>query len=150
MSTNTRYTVALHILTWLAFVARKHDHFVTSERIAVSVNTNPVFIRRILGMLHKANLVIVQHGGVGGGWKLKRAPEEITLLDVYLAIEKNKLFAMHHSDPNAECPVGRWFQPALDNFYGKAEAALKDQLSQSTIADLLEETLAYPSGKPQQ
>jgi hypothetical protein len=50
MSANSRFTVALHILTWMVLVARQRE-IVTSDQIAASVNTNPVFIRRILGLL---------------------------------------------------------------------------------------------------
>jgi Rrf2 family protein len=139
MSANTRFTVALHILTWVALAARKRE-IVTSDEIAGSVNTNPVFIRRILGLLEKAHLVIVQHG-TGAGWKLARAPEEISLLDVYQAIEQTSLFEMHHSQPNQDCPVGKGIQPALKRFYEDAESALKQRFAQSTVADVLRETL---------
>ncbi|GHO72696.1 hypothetical protein KSD_04670 [Ktedonobacter sp. SOSP1-85] len=60
MSANSRFTVALHTLSWMALVARQRE-IVTSDQIAASVNTNPVVIRRILGLLEKAHLVIVQH-----------------------------------------------------------------------------------------
>ena len=145
MSANSRFTVALHILTWMALVARKRE-IVTSDQIAASVNTNPVFIRRILGLLDKAHLVIVQHG-TGAGWKLARTPDTISLLDVYQAIEQQPLFELHHSLPNQTCPVGKGIQPALKHFYGDAEAAMKQQLAQVTVADVLNETLT-PSPQP--
>lgn len=140
MSANSRFTVALHILTWMALVARQRE-IVTSDQIAGSVNTNPVFIRRILGLLDKAHLVIVQHG-TGAGWKLARTPDTISLLDVYQAVEQAPLFEMHHSQPNQTCPVGRGIQPALKGFYEDADSALRQQLAQSTVADVLRETLA--------
>jgi Rrf2 family protein len=139
MSANSRYTVALHILTWMALVAAKRE-IVTSDQIAGSVNTNPVFIRRILGLLEKAHLVIVQHG-TGAGWKLARKPEAISLLDVYQAVEQTPLFELHHSQPNQTCPVGRGIQPALKRFYEEGENALKQQFAQATVADVLRETL---------
>jgi DNA-binding IscR family transcriptional regulator len=52
MSANTHFTVALHIVTWMALASQQVE-IVTSDQIAESVNTNPVFIRRILGRLHK-------------------------------------------------------------------------------------------------
>ncbi|GHO51069.1 Rrf2 family transcriptional regulator [Ktedonospora formicarum] len=107
MSANSRFTVALHTLSWMALVARQRE-IVTSDQIAASVNTNPVVIRRILGVLEKAHLVIVQHG-TGAGWKLARTPEAISLLDVYQAVEQSQLFELHHSQPNQACPVGKVF-----------------------------------------
>lgn len=123
------------------------DEFVPSDRIAASVNTSPVFIRRILGVLGKAGLVIVQRGGTRPGWKLARNPEKITLLDVYEAIVQKPLFELHHSSPNPRCIVGKGIQPALNQIYGNAEAAMKQQLAQVTISDLLKETIAQSSGK---
>lgn len=103
MSANSRMTIATHVLTWMS-LDRKNNEVATSERIAGSVNTNPVVIRRCLGDLRKAGLVGSR--GAGAGWILKREPEEITLLEVYLAVEGEGPFAMHHTPPNADCPVG--------------------------------------------
>ena len=141
MAVVSRYTVALHILTWMAQVAKKKPDSVTSNQIAASVNTNPVFIRRILTLLRNANLVTVQHGA-GVGWNLAKAPDEITLRDVYEAVERKPLFELHHSAPNPACPIGRGIRSALNEFYGKAELAMKQELSRATIADLLERTIA--------
>jgi Rrf2 family protein len=143
MRSSSRFTIALHILTWMALVAQKQK-IVTSDQIAASVNTNPVFIRRILGLLEKAQLVIVQHG-TGAGWRMARSPEAISLLDVYQAVEQTPLFEMHHSQPNQACPVGRGIQPALKRFYEEAENALRQQLAQATVAQVLLETLAPSS-----
>lgn len=143
MHSSSRFTIALHILTWMAMVAQKQK-IVTSDQIAASVNTNPVFIRRILGLLEKAQLVIVQHG-TGAGWRMARSPEAISLLDVYQAVEQTPLFEMHYSQPNQACPVGRGIQPALKRFYEEAENALKQQLAQTTVAQVLLETLAPSS-----
>lgn len=142
MAVISRYTVALHILTWMALVAKKRPDPVTSDQIAASVNTNPVFIRRILGQLGKARLVTVQRGA-GGGWNLSMDPQDITLLDVYQAVEKKSLFELHHGVPNPSCPVGRGIQPALSQFYGNAESAMKAQLSKASIADLLTVTMTH-------
>jgi Rrf2 family protein len=143
MHSSSRFTIALHILTWMALVAQKQK-IVTSDQIAASVNTNPVFIRRILGLLEKAQLVIVQHG-TGAGWRMARSPEAISLLDVYQAVEQTPLFEMHYSQPNQACPVGRGIQPALKRFYEEAENALKQRFAQTTVAQVLLETLAPAS-----
>lgn len=140
MSGNSHFTVALHILTWMALASQTQE-MMTSDQIASSVNTNPVFIRRILGLLHKAHLVTVQRGA-GAGWQLARLPEQISLLDVYEAVEPGPLFEMHHAQPNQLCRVGFGIQPALHRFYDTAEASLKRELAESTVADVLAETLA--------
>ncbi|GHO87594.1 hypothetical protein [Dictyobacter formicarum] len=45
--------------------------------------------------------------------------------------------------PKPQPGVGRGIQTALKHFYGEAEDALKQRLAQTTVADLLEETLQY-------
>jgi DNA-binding IscR family transcriptional regulator len=54
----------------------------TFEQIAGSVNTNPVVIRRLLGLLHEDGIV-ESKVGVVVGWRLKVELKRITLLDVY-------------------------------------------------------------------
>jgi Rrf2 family protein len=133
MANNSQFAVAIHILTMLAGVK---DVPMTSERMAGSVNTNPVFIRRILGLLSRAGLVVSQ-SGVGGGWRLLRTPETITLLDVYRAVDERHLVAYSHSVPNPECLVGRNIQRTLNHYFGEAEQAFKQSLAQRTIVDVL-------------
>ena len=138
MTTSSRFTVALHILTLLAHAG---EEALTSEYVAGSVNTHPVVIRRLLALLRTARLVTSQ-GGTGGGWRLARAARGITLRDVYRAVEGGALFAPHAAEPNARCPVGGHIQEALSSRFRTAEVALEDDLARSTVADLLQDVRA--------
>jgi len=140
MAANSRLTVAVHALAWLALAQRRGTDRLTSDQVAASVNTNPVIIRRSLGELNRAGLVRVRRGA-GAGWSLSRPPERITLLDVYDAVEREPLFALHHTEPNLQCPVGRGIRPALGEVYGSVEAELRRALARTSVADVLEETL---------
>ncbi|WP_067175223.1 Rrf2 family transcriptional regulator [Microtetraspora niveoalba] len=140
MAGNSRLTIATHVLTWMALARRRGLDLLTSDQVAASVNTNPVIIRRSLGDLRRAGLVEVRRGA-GAGWILARAPEEITLLDVYDAVERQPLFAMHHTEPNLECPVGKGIRPALGHAYDGVEEALRHELRRTSIADVLRRTL---------
>lgn len=140
MAANSRLTIAVHALAWMALAQRRGQAVLTSDQVAASVNTNPVIIRRSLGDLRRAGLVESRRGA-GAGWTLSRPPEEITLLDVYRAVEPEPLFAMHHSEPNLECPVGKGIQPALGLVYDGAEQALRRELGLTSIADVLRQTL---------
>jgi Rrf2 family protein len=140
VAANSRLTIAVHALAWMGLAQRRGHAYLTSDEVAASVNTNPVIIRRSLGDLRRAGLVEVRHGA-GAGWTLARAPEAITVLDVYDAVEPEPLFAMHHSEPNLECPVGRGIRPALGHVYEGAEHALRRELERTSIADVLRRTL---------
>lgn len=140
MAANSRLTIAVHVLAWMALAQRRGQDLLTSDQVAASVNTNPVIIRRSLGDLRRAGLVQVRHGP-GAGWSLARAPQEISLLDVYNAVEQEPLFGMHRTEPNLECPVGRGIRPTLEDVYGGVERALRSQLRRTSIADVLRQTL---------
>jgi Rrf2 family protein len=99
------------------------------------VNTNPAFVRRLLGALAKAGLAESQMGQ-GGGALLARPEEKITLLDVYRAVEDQNLFALHRGGPNLECPIGRNITPILEAEIAGAANALERSLASTTIADI--------------
>jgi Rrf2 family protein len=133
MSTiSSRVAVAVHVLAYLAW---RREEPVTSERIASSVNTNPVVVRRIVGALRNAGLVSVQPG-VGGGAQLAREPDRITMLDVYRAVEeKEDLFALH-ADPCRSCDIGSNIRQVLQGVFCRAHHAMQDVLADVTIADV--------------
>lgn len=138
VNTNTRFTVAVHALSLLAL---NKNEPITSDYIAGSVNTNPVVIRRILANLRTARLVTSQPG-VGGGWELVRDPNFITLLDVYSVMEQDSLFSFHSQPPNPDCPVGRNIQRALLEFFDQAQAAMEQELAQTTVAEVLRSVMS--------
>jgi Rrf2 family protein len=140
VSANNRLTMAVHTLVWIVMRAQESDELATSEQVAGSVNTNPVVIRRILSQLKAAGLVESRRG-VGAGWYLIKEPAEITLQDVYEAVEPGNLFALHATEPNQECPVGRGIQPALTTLYDRADQALREELATTTVADVLDDVV---------
>jgi DNA-binding IscR family transcriptional regulator len=133
-------TIAVHALAWMALAQRRGQEVLTSDQVAASVNTNPVILRRSLGDLGRAGLVRVRHGA-GAGWSLARAPEDITLLEVYDAVGQESPFGMHRTEPNLECPVGKGIRPALGQIYDGIEQAVRHELVVVSVADVLRETL---------
>ena len=133
MQISSRFTIAVHALLCIAHFSP--DQKVTSAFIAASVNVNPVVIRRTLGQLKEAGLVTVE-AGVGGA-SLARPAAQITLLDVYRAVDcvTNELFSFH-ANPNPACPVGSNVHAVVDSELIAAQNALESRLAQTTLADL--------------
>lgn len=133
MQISTRFSVGIHILSLLHF---RQDSGITSERIAGSVNTNPVVVRRIMGQLKRAGLIHTTPGAAGAS--LARPPETITLLDVYRAVDAvhNTLFDIHENT-NPACPVGANIQVALEGALMEAQAAMEKSLVGVTLADVI-------------
>lgn len=138
MSISSRFAVAVHILALLALENRP----LTSKYISFSVNTNPVVIRRILGILGKAGLVETQRG-VEGGSILAQAPETINLLEVFQLVEQGELFALHPNEPSHLCPCGRNIQPVLTKVFDRAESAMEAVLAETTIANVVQDIKAH-------
>jgi len=146
MSANSRLTVATHILVWMALVTKDNSNPVTSDRIAASVNTNPVVIRRTLGQLAKAGLV-KSYRGANAGWRLARSAEAMSLLDVFDAVEEGGYFALHPSKPSQSCPIGRGIGPTLSRVYDSIDDDVRKRLATTTIQAILVETLASQQSK---
>lgn len=134
MSTNLRFSVALHVLTLLA---SNGTNLLTSEAIASSVDTNPVVIRRVMASLRVSGLV-ASRPGVNGGWRLRKPAKAITLCKVFESVQEDNLLTMH-AHPNPHCPIGGHIRDSLHEVFAEAEKALHSSLSNQTIADVLED-----------
>ena len=134
MRTSCRFAMAVHVLAVLAY---KDGDSVTSSLLAGSVNTNPVVIRRLLLALQRAKLVETRKGA-GLGSRLGRSPARINLGEVYRAVEESECFVMGRKKPNRSCPVGQCIQGELEKVFESAEAALEQELSRTSLADILE------------
>jgi len=137
--------VGVHILTGLAAKRAVCAHFgfdakCSSDDLAVSVNTNPVVIRRLLRELQQAGMVESKQGRGGGSYLVKPA-EKITLSDIYDAVEEGDLFHLHYSEPNPMCPIGGNIQDAVCDIFKRAEAAMLAELGTVTIADIVEDVM---------
>ena len=135
MKISVRFTAAVHTLLCIQFFERERR--VTSEFIAASTGVNAVIIRKILLQLQKAALVETA-AGVGGS-HLARPLADITLLDVYRAINggdgEREVFSFH-PQPNERCPVGRSIHRVLDPALDRAQAALEAELAKTTLDSL--------------
>ena len=133
MKISSRFSVAVHIISILQLYGNPMP---TSEYIAGSVNTNPVVIRRILGMLKQAGIVDMKRG-TGGAYLVKNV-EDITMLDIYKAVgsvEDGQLFQIHEN-PNPECPVGANIQDVVNVALISAQDAMEGVLQKITLADI--------------
>lgn len=138
MSANSRFAVATHLLTSLALAAKRGtDELLTSEALAESINTSPVVVRRIVGLLRKAGLVL-SHSGRGGGNALARPASRITLLDIHRAVDEPMLFAMNPNRPNPACEVSCRMKDLLGPVFADAERAVEVRLAKVRLSHLVD------------
>jgi Rrf2 family protein len=138
MGTSTRFAVGVHLLTALA---ANPGRVVRSEDVADSASTNPVVVRRLFSLMTTAGLIRARLGP-GGGFELARPASDITLRDVFAALESGELFTGHRSAPSASCPVGAHILPVLREATAPAVEAMEAELSRTTIADIASAVLA--------
>lgn len=133
MLSSSRFIVAIHALSVLARNAGKGP--VCSAFVAESVHTNPVVIRRLMTELEGAKLVR-SVAGRSGGFELDRNASDITLADVYHAVEDETVFRMHKADPNSACPVAAQLGKILNAPLRAAECALHTSLAKTTLNEI--------------
>lgn len=136
MQFSSRLTIAAHIL--LCIEIFKDDYKVTSNFLAGSINTNPVIVRNILGLLSSAGIVEIK-SGVGGA-SLAKSPNEITLLDIFKAVEKEESLFHFHENPNLQCSVGRTVHSVMDGKLENIQSAMENEMAKITLNQLVEET----------
>lgn len=134
MAANTRLAIAIHTAGVLAFA---EDKPITSKMIAQSVKTNPVVIRRIIGNLVKHGLVEVQMG-TGGGSRLTRPADKITLADIYRALDEKEIFQVPILGDDHRCRIGRTVRPLLQRVLQDAEMGLIKRLESTTLRDIID------------
>ena len=138
MQISSRFTIAVHIL--ICIETFKEDYKITSDFLASSVNVNLVVIRRLLQQLKKAGIINVKRGS--GGAYIEKPLDEITLLDVYNAVEcidNGDLFHFHEN-PNSRCPVGRNIHSVLDRRLDSIQQAMEREMSSVTLQDIADDT----------
>ncbi|HHO51265.1 MAG TPA: Rrf2 family transcriptional regulator [Deltaproteobacteria bacterium] len=135
---NTHFAIATHVLTALAI---HQGAPVTSGVLAQSVDTNPAFLRAVLGRLRDAGLIETRLGS-GGGSLLARPASQITLLEVYRATEGQAKIAAHDCS-GSTCAIAAGLPGVLARLDQRLDAALAAELRQVSLADLAAE-LAPP------
>lgn len=133
MRLSTKFSDAIHILSFIYIYKDKIQ--LSSDNIARSVEISPVMVRNLMSQLRKGNLLDTKHGSPTP--ELTRPPKDISLLDIYLSIEKNKHLFIVDYETNPECIVGGNIQLALEKYYNEAEIAAKAKLEKTSLEDVI-------------
>ena len=133
MATNTQFSIAVHLMLALGLNCGKE---ITSAQMAMSVNTSPSFIRRILSKLSKANLVTTTTGKSGFTTLAKRA-DEISLLEIYKAVDAPKTFAIHDYPSQGFCEVSCNIESVMQKVLSKAQNSFETTLNETSLAEVI-------------
>ena len=130
---DTKFSVAVHVLILISEASNP----ISSDQMAGSVGTNASYIRKILALLKKGEIVNGQRGI--GGYSLTVAPEQLTLLQIYQAVmEEPKIHLLDiHQNPSDQCIVGRYIRPVLTGMFADMEDTFARSLAGKTLADCI-------------
>ena len=117
-------------------VAQGFYEFVPTKEIAESLNIARPSLVKIMQGLHNAGIIETREGAKGGV-RLAKQPDTITLLDVFMAIESGKSLFRTDFTPKVSGKKPTRAQETILSVFSDSEAAMKNQLNQKTIADLL-------------
>ncbi|TSO25560.1 Rrf2 family transcriptional regulator [Lactobacillus sp. LL6] len=133
---------AIHLLSYLDIYK---DGDLSSRAIASSIESNPSIVRQLMSDLRKANIIETQKGKVAP--KLAKNPKDISLYDVYQAI--NMDHNLLHIDPktNPQCIVGNNIQDTLTHYYNEIEDLAYMRMKQITLADIIGDILEREKSK---
>jgi Rrf2 family protein len=135
---NTQFTIAVHMMVALSGC---EERSLTSTQLAASVNATPSFVRRILAMLAKAELIKTLRGATGCCTLLKK-PKDISLLDIYRAVNAPRVFAIHQYPPDKKCAVSCGIKEAMTEVLEDAQGMMEKSLKSRNLADLLKDIQA--------
>ena len=134
MKISTRFSDSIHILAFISIYQGKIP--LTSDNIANSVETSPVVVRRIMSQLKKAGLITTVHGAADP--KLAKDPADISLYDVFLAIEHDQHLFTVDDKTNPQCIVGGNIQDTLRYYYEQVETSAKAKLARISLEDIID------------
>jgi Rrf2 family protein len=137
MAVNTQFSIAVHMMATLG-VGCERTGEMTSGELAESVNAAPSFVRRVLSKLSKAGLVQTRTGKSGACTLAKKA-KEISLLDIYEAVEAPKAFAIHSYPHQKACRVSCNIKSSMEKVLEKTQKSMEQSLAGHTLADLVNE-----------
>jgi len=133
MAVNTQFAIVVHLMAGLAYGCGRE---LTSAQLAMSVNTSPSFLRRILSKLSKAGLVETTTGKAGA-CRLARDPKSISLLEIYQAVGAPPAFSIHRYSEQKSCTVSCHIKAALEKALDKTQHALEASLADISLARIV-------------
>lgn len=135
MQITSRFTIAVHALAYIKLF--QYETRVTSNVLAASIQANPVIIRTVLSKLKEAGIIDARQGS--GGSRLAKPLEEISLYDIYKAVDtvdETGLFHFHEN-PHPKCIVGGNIHAALDDKLQRVQDAMEAELKNISMADVM-------------
>ena len=129
---NTQLSDATHIL---AYIALHQNDDLKSERIASSLNTDPTMVRRMMGKMRKAGLLVSTRGIAKP--ELACQPDHISLRDIFVAVSTRRDLLSVDRDTSQTCPVGSVIPTVMSGYYREIQSSAEGRMAKITLQDVI-------------
>lgn len=139
MSYSLSFSKAILVVIFVSDKMRQEQYeFLSTASISEILNIPKPTLVKILQSLTAEGLIETKEGKFGGV-RLTKDPQDITVLDVFNAIEKGKSLFNTAFDIKASGSRPDKAQQSLTQLFATTENAMQAALSQKTIAQILTE-----------
>lgn len=128
-----RFAVAVHAMCVLSYHSPELSN---ASFVGDSISVNPLIAKRIIGSMVKAGLAEAVLGA-RGGYRLARSADQVSLWDIYHAVQGNGPFRSRYGMPESNCDEGRAIDRVVFDLYEDLDQEIERRLSQITLAQIL-------------
>lgn len=125
---------AVHLLAYIEIFP---DDDLSSRAIARSIVTNPSMVRSLMMDLRKAGLLKTKQGSAEP--ELAKQPEEISLYDIFAAVDMDHHLLHVDEDTEQKCPVGGNIQTPLVKAYAEVEEAAFAKMREISLQEIVDQ-----------
>lgn len=137
MSYSTAFSQAVSIMLYVSVkIKDEHFEYLSTKRIAESLNIPVPTATKVIRKLNAAGLLDSKIG-IDGGMSLTRDIKDITLYDVFIAVEQGKPLFRVHTNYNISGGVVENAKQRLLNAIDMTEENMCKSLKSITLMDLL-------------
>ncbi len=131
MKSDNRLWRMVHVLLHMS----QQQDVMTSADIAEMLKTHPVVVRRTMAGLREKNIVKSDKGH-GGGWRLSCSLDQITVLDIYLALGSPEIFALGSASSHPGCRVEKAVNRSVGNLMNEARILLLEGFANLRLSQI--------------
>ena len=132
MKYSCKLSDAVHILVLIATNPLEN---LSSAAMAESIHTHSAFVRQIMSSLRKAGLIVSVRGHATPS--LAMDASEISLLDIYRAVEGEKPLLHLDTHTNPECGAGVNIQYSLQDYYDEIQMTAEKKMAEIRLEDII-------------
>lgn len=138
MAYSLSFSKSILVLIFISDKTRRGEtEFISTKVISDLLSIPKPTLSVILGNLMRAGILYTKEGA-SGGFRMARSEENITLLDILLAIESEKPLFQTNYEMKASGTRPDTARETVNSTLKKAESLMKDELRKTTLKQLLD------------